>query len=68
MIRTRTPILLLSGTALLLVTACTDPGYVAGQDPNQKTKQGAILGGILGEGRILDLRGPSRPNVIRYNG
>ncbi len=50
MIRTRTPILLLSGTALLLVTACTDPGYVAGQDPNQKTKQGAILGGILGAG------------------
>lgn len=50
MIRARTPILLLSGTALLLVTACTDPGYVAGEDPRRKTKQGAVIGGIIGAG------------------
>ncbi len=50
MIRANKTLLALSGTALLLVTACTDPGYVAGQDPNQKTKQGAILGGIIGAG------------------
>lgn len=50
MIRARTPILFLSGTALLLVTACTDPSYVTGDEPRQKTRQGAILGGILGAG------------------
>ncbi|MET4101411.1 outer membrane protein OmpA-like peptidoglycan-associated protein [Roseovarius sp. MBR-78] len=50
MIRARTPIFLLSGAALLLVTACTDPGYVSGQDPRQKTRQGAIIGGLIGAG------------------
>lgn len=50
MIRARIPILLLSGTTLLLVTACTDPGYVTGEDPYQKTRQGAILGGLIGAG------------------
>ncbi len=42
--------MLLSGASLLLATACTDPGYVNGNDPNQKTKQGALLGGIIGAG------------------
>jgi len=50
MIRARTPIFLLSGAALLLVTACTDPAYVTGDDPRRKTRQGAILGGLLGAG------------------
>ena len=50
MVRARTPILLLSGTALFLVTACTDPAYVTGDDPRRKTRQGAILGGLLGAG------------------
>ncbi len=50
MIRARTPLLILSGIALLSATACTDPAYLSGTDPNQKTKQGALLGGILGAG------------------
>ncbi|MBC7133156.1 MAG: OmpA family protein [Roseovarius sp.] len=50
MIRANKTLLALSGAALLLVTACTDPNQVAGQDPNQKTKQGALIGGILGAG------------------
>ncbi|WP_297772899.1 OmpA family protein [uncultured Roseovarius sp.] len=50
MIRARNPLLILSGASLLLATACTDPAYVNGTDPNQKTKQGALLGGILGAG------------------
>ncbi|MGI3209484.1 OmpA family protein [Roseovarius tibetensis] len=53
MIRTkhhmRTPILLLSGASLLLATACTDPAALGGQD-RQKTRQGAIVGGLLGAG------------------
>lgn len=50
MIRARKPLLLLSGASLLLATACTDPSQVSGTDPNQKTKQGALLGGVLGAG------------------
>lgn len=50
MIRARKPLLLLSGVSLLLATACTDPTYNTGTDPNQKAKQGAILGGIIGAG------------------
>lgn len=49
MIRARTPILFLSGASLLLATACTDPAYVdGGTDPNRKTKQGAVIGGLIG--------------------
>ena len=50
MIRARTPILLLAGTSLLAVTACTDPARMGDNDPNRNTKQGALLGGILGAG------------------
>ncbi|WP_294609611.1 OmpA family protein [uncultured Roseovarius sp.] len=50
MIRARKPLLLLSGASLLLATACTDPAQVSGTDPNQKTKQGALLGGVIGAG------------------
>jgi len=50
MIRARTPLLFLAGTSLVAVTACTDPATVGGTDPNRNTKQGALLGGILGAG------------------
>ncbi|MET4127267.1 OmpA family protein [Roseovarius sp. MBR-6] len=50
MIRTNKTLLALSGTALLLVTACTDPNQVGGQADNQRTRQGAIIGGIIGAG------------------
>ena len=50
MIRARKSILLLAGTSLLAVSACTDPGQIGGTDPNRNTKQGALLGGILGAG------------------
>ena len=46
---TRTPLLFLSGASLLLATACTDPAAVGGQD-RQKTRQGALIGGLLGAG------------------
>ncbi|MFO7757377.1 MAG: OmpA family protein [Roseovarius sp.] len=46
---TRNPLLLLSGASLLLATACTDPASVGGED-RQKTRQGAIVGGLLGAG------------------
>jgi len=45
----RTPLLLLSGASLLLATACTDPAALGGQD-RQKTRQGALLGGLIGAG------------------
>lgn len=50
MTRARKPILLLAGTSLLAVSACTDPGQLGSEDPNRNTKQGAVLGGILGAG------------------
>ncbi|WP_397543705.1 OmpA family protein [Roseovarius salis] len=50
MTRARDSILLLAGTSLLAVTACTDPAQLSGEDPNRNTKQGALLGGILGAG------------------
>jgi outer membrane protein OmpA-like peptidoglycan-associated protein len=50
MIRARNPLLLLSGASLLLATACTDPNYVPGSDPNRNAKTGAIMGGLIGAG------------------
>ena len=50
MIRARKPILILSGVSLLAISACTDPAHLGGTDPNKNTKQGALLGGILGAG------------------
>ncbi|KRS19443.1 OmpA family protein [Roseovarius indicus] len=50
MTRARTSLTLLTATSLLAVTACTDPGAMGPNDPNRQTKQGALLGGILGAG------------------
>lgn len=52
MTKSNRPILCLAGASLLLATACTDPGYVGGgqQNPNQKTGQGALIGGLVGAG------------------
>lgn len=50
MIRANKTLLSVSGAALLLVTACTDPNQVAGTDNNQRTRSGAIIGGIIGAG------------------
>jgi outer membrane protein OmpA-like peptidoglycan-associated protein len=33
-----------------VVTACTSPAHLGGEDPKKNTKQGAVLGGILGAG------------------
>lgn len=41
-------VLILSGSALMLTTACTDPQYAGGTDPNKKAKEGALIGGFLG--------------------
>ncbi len=32
----------------LVLTACTDPAYVNSDDPYDKTKQGALIGGLVG--------------------
>lgn len=50
MTRARTPVLILSAATLLTATACTDPAHLGGTDPNRNTKQGALLGGLLGAG------------------
>ncbi|SEL53272.1 Outer membrane protein OmpA [Roseovarius azorensis] len=50
MTRARKPLMCISVTALFLAAACTDPSYVNGTDPNQKAKQGAVMGGLLGAG------------------
>ncbi len=50
MTRARHPILILSTASLLALTACTSPEHLGGNDPNKNTKQGALLGGILGAG------------------
>ncbi len=50
MIRATKPILFLAASSLALVSACTQPAHLqgSGTDPNQKTKQGALIGGVLG--------------------
>lgn len=60
MTRAKKPILFLAGASLLAATACTDPGAVSDNDPNKNTKQGALLGGLLGAGigaAVSDKRG-----------
>ena len=48
MIRASKTALFIAGASLMTVTACTDPSYLGGTDPNQNAKEGAILGGVLG--------------------
>ncbi|MEO1284469.1 MAG: glycine zipper domain-containing protein, partial [Pseudomonadota bacterium] len=50
MTRVRRPILILSTSSLLAITACSSPEHLGGTDPNKNTRQGALLGGILGAG------------------
>ncbi|MEL6315089.1 MAG: OmpA family protein [Pseudomonadota bacterium] len=50
MTRVRRPILILSTASLLAITACSSPEHLGGTDPNKNTRQGALLGGILGAG------------------
>lgn len=50
MSRARKPILILAGLSLAGATACTSPEHLNGADPNQKAKQGALLGGVIGAG------------------
>ncbi|TDK43931.1 OmpA family protein [Antarcticimicrobium luteum] len=37
-------------SAVFLLGACTDPARIDPGDPNRKTKQGALIGGLLGAG------------------
>lgn len=41
---------MIAGLGLIGLSACTDPAYLGGNpnDPNQKTKQGALIGGLVG--------------------
>jgi outer membrane protein OmpA-like peptidoglycan-associated protein len=48
MIRANKAILLLTGSALLVTTACSTPAHLGGSDPNKNAKEGAVLGGMLG--------------------
>ncbi|RKF16146.1 OmpA family protein [Roseovarius spongiae] len=49
MIRANKPILALTASALLTVTACTSPAHLDGTtNPNAKAQQGALLGGVIG--------------------
>ncbi|RBI77478.1 hypothetical protein DQW77_00245 [Roseovarius sp. TE539] len=48
MTRAKSAISLMAGASLLAVSACTDPATVNPDDPNRKTKQGALLGGVFG--------------------
>ena len=48
MIRASKLSLLLAGASLLTVTACMDTRYLGEDDPNKNTREGAILGGLVG--------------------
>lgn len=50
MINFRKPVILVAGLSALSLAACTSPAHLDGADPNQKTKQGALLGGLIGAG------------------
>ena len=47
MTKMKSPALLLATASLLVTAACTDPGTVA-PNGNQKTQQGALIGGLVG--------------------
>lgn len=55
--------LLLAGAAALALTACTDPA-VQTADPNQRTKEGAVMGGILGAAAGALIGGDARSAAI----
>ena len=46
----RKPVFYVAALSAMGLAACTSPAHLDGADPNQKTKQGALLGGILGAG------------------
>ncbi|MGH1454425.1 MAG: OmpA family protein [Paracoccaceae bacterium] len=48
MTRASKSVLFLAAASLLTATACTDPAMVSPDDPNKNTKQGALLGGLIG--------------------
>jgi len=48
MTKTKNSILCVAGASLLLLSACAEPAHLKGQDPNARTKQGALIGGVLG--------------------
>lgn len=50
MSNSRKTTLFLAGLSLCTVAACTSPAHLDSTDPNQKAKQGALLGGIVGAG------------------
>ncbi len=50
MINFRKPVLLVAGLSALSLAACTSPAHLDGVDPSQKTKQGALFGGLIGAG------------------
>lgn len=50
MTRARHPVLIASAASLIALSACTSPDHLGGTDPNKNTRQGALLGGILGAG------------------
>lgn len=48
MTKTKNSILCVAGASLLLLSACAEPAHLKGEDPNARTKQGALIGGVLG--------------------
>jgi outer membrane protein OmpA-like peptidoglycan-associated protein len=44
------PTLAIALTAVVALGACTDPATLGAGDPNQKTKEGALLGAAIGAG------------------
>lgn len=60
----RTPIVLLSSASLLMIAACTDPAAVGGTQSNQRTQQGAIMGGLIGAGAGAVAGGNVRSTVL----
>src|SRR6056297_1227407 len=46
----RKPVILLASISALGLAACTSPAHLDGADPNQRAKQGALMGGLLGAG------------------
>jgi len=48
MIRAKKPILFVAGASLMLAAACSGPAHLEGSGEQNRTKNGAIIGGILG--------------------
>jgi len=47
-VKTKNGAVAMAGVSLLLLSACAEPAHLKSQNPNARTQQGALIGGLVG--------------------